>query len=136
MTESVILIFTISTAVMIASFIWAAACFMDKTNKALKDLKDNQFDANEVMKLYAMKYAPKPQIIAEKRDVVPLYATYELPSWAGNEVEQEEINRYLTDEMSRQIFEYMDIVVDRDIVRMSTKYKARLQVIDTQHKKN
>ena len=38
-----------------------------KIKKQIKDMADNQFDAEQVMKLYAMKYAPKPKIITEQK---------------------------------------------------------------------
>lgn len=101
-----------------------------KIKKQIKNIADNQFDAEQVMKLYAMQYAPKPQIIREKHNVIPLYARYELPREAENYVTEEEIEKYLEDELSKQISNYMEVEKERDIVRMCTEFRARLQVID------
>lgn len=100
-----------------------------KIKKQIKDIADNQFDAEQVMELYAMKYAPKPQIIKETLNVFPLYAYYDLPYDKEDCVTEEEIKKYLADEIRNQIEEYMEVESEHDIVRWSTQYRARLKVV-------
>lgn len=129
-TTEIMFALIIAITIILIILSWVMASFIDKTKRMLKDIKDNQFDAQQVMNLYAMKYAPKPQIITENHDVVPLYAYYELPDWAEKNVTEDEIKKYLVDELTKQISDYMEVEKDRDIVRMYTKFRARLQVID------
>lgn len=99
-----------------------------KIKKQIKDLADNQFDAEEVMKLYQMKYNA-PRIRCETPNVIELQASYSLPYEYRNEVSEEEIYLQLTKDLTKDLGKYVDVVVDKDIVRMSTEYRARLRVV-------
>lgn len=66
-TTEIMFALIISITIILIIWSWVMASFIDKTNKTLKDIKDNQFDAEQVMKLYAMKYVPKPKIITEQK---------------------------------------------------------------------
>lgn len=101
--------------------------FTDTQNQ-IKDIADKQFDAEEVMKLYQMKYNA-PRIICEQPNVIELKASYSLPYEYRNEVSEEEIYLQLTKDLTKDLGKYVDVVVDKDIVRMSTEYRARLRVV-------
>lgn len=55
--EDIMFALTISITIGMIIWSWVMASFMDKTSKALKEIQDNQFDAEQVMKLYSMKFS-------------------------------------------------------------------------------
>lgn len=130
MNNTVLFIILISMALFeIVSFVFVMVRFTD-TQKQLKDIEENQFDAEQVMKLYAQKYISKPTIIRENKNIVELFATYELPYEYIDAIPEEEINKCLVEKISKELENYVDVVSEKDIERMNIKYKARLRVVE------
>lgn len=102
------------------------------TQKQLRSIEENQFDAEEVMKLYALKYMPRPTIMRENKNVVELFSTYELPYEYIDQVTEEEIHMCLAENIAKELGNYIEVVSDKDIVRMSIQYRARLRVVEKQ----
>ena len=102
------------------------------TQKQLRNIEENQFDAEEVMKLYALKYMPRPTIMRENKNVVELFSTYELPYECIDQVTEEEIHMCLAENIAKELGNYIEVVSDKDIVRMSIQYRARLRVVEKQ----
>lgn len=126
------IIFVLMIAITIMLVVWSLvmAKFMDKTEKALKDLADNQFDAEQVMKLYSMKYAPKPKIITEQKNVIDLIAELDLPIREAENNSDRQIKDQLVRDIAEEIEPYVEVISDTDLRSMEIRYKARLQVID------
>lgn len=55
-TIDIIFALIIAITIILVVWSWVMASFMDRTEKALKDLADNQFDAKQVMNLYQQKF--------------------------------------------------------------------------------
>ena len=116
------------TLFQISAYTFIMVRFTD-TQKQIKDLANNQFDAEEVMKLYRMKYNAPRIIRSETPNVIELKASYSLPYEYRNEVSEEELYLQLTKDLTKDLGKYVDVVIDKDIVRMSTEYRARLRVV-------
>lgn len=126
------IMFALTIALTVGMIAWSlvVASFMDKTSKTLKDIQDNQFDAEEVMKLYAMKYAPKPKIFTEQKNVVGLVAELDLPIREAENTSDKLVKDQLVKDIAEEIEPYVEVVSDTDLRRMEIKYRARLQVIN------
>ena len=111
----------------ISAYTFIMVRFTDTQNQ-IKVLADKQFDAEEVMRLYQMKYNA-PRIRCGQPNVIELKASYSLPYEYRNEVSEEEIYLQLTKDLTKDLGKYVDVVVDKDIERMSTEYRARLRVV-------
>lgn len=104
-----------------------------KIKKQIKDIADKQFDAEEVMKLYNMKFN-RPIVYEDKKQIVELYETIEIP-WEryhmikDNEDFDSYIKRELADIYAERIMTYVDIAADSDYVRNKKIIKARLRVV-------
>lgn len=129
-TSDIIFALIIAITIILVGWSWVMANFMYKTGKALKDLADNQFDAEQVMKLYAMKYAPKPKIIKEEKKVIDLSAELDLPIREAENISDEQIKDQLVRDIAEEIEPYVEMISDTDLRSMEVRYKARLQVID------
>lgn len=125
---------TIALTVGMIAWSWVMASFMDKTSKALKDIQDNQFDAEEVMKLYNMKFN-RPIVYEDKKQIRELYETIEL-TWEqyhmikDNDDFDAYIKRELADLYAERIMPFVDIVVDSNYARNTEVIKARLRVVE------
>lgn len=129
-TIDIIFSLIIAITMILVFWSWAMACYMDRTEKALKELADNQFDANQVMNLYAMKYAPKPKIITEQKNVIDLIAKLDLPIREAENISDRLIKDQLVRDIAEEIEPYVEVVSDTDLRSMEIKYRARLQVIN------
>lgn len=101
-----------------------------KIKKQIKDIADNQFDAEQVMKLYAIKYSPKPKITTEQKNVVDLLAELDLPIREAEKISGMMIKDQLVRDIAEEIEPYVEVVADKDLHRMEIRYRARLQVIN------
>lgn len=101
-----------------------------KIKNQIKDIADNQFDAEQVMKLYEMKYAPKPKIITEQKNVIDLMAKLDLPIIDAKNTPDSQIKDQLVRDIAKEIEPYVEVVSDTDLHRMEIRYRARLQVIN------
>ena len=110
------------------------ATSLDKINKQLKDLKDNQFDAEQVLKMYEMKFT-RPIVTQERADVQCLFQTVELPLELLRDIkegrisEKEFIKNELVYKFSKMILPYIEYEVDYDVVTMRKVAKGRLRVL-------
>lgn len=82
------------------------------------------------MNLYAMKYAPKPKIITEQKNVMDLVAELNLPIREAENVSDSLIKDQLVRNIAEEIEPYVEVVSDTDLLRMEIRYRARLQVIN------
>ena len=120
------------TLFQISAYTFIMVRFTD-TQKQIKDIADNQFDAEEVMKLFNMKFN-RPIVYEDKKQIVELYENIEIPWERYHMIKDNEdfdayIKRKLADIYAERIMTYVDIVADSDYVRNKKIIKARLKVV-------
>lgn len=131
--EDIMFALTIALTIGMIVWSWVIASFMDKTSKTLKDIQDNQFDAEQVMKLYNMKFN-RPIVYEDKKQIKELYETIEI-TWEqyhmikDNEDFDAYIKKELADLYAERIMPFVDIVVDSNYARNTEVIKARLRVV-------
>jgi len=124
----------ICSVLLLIGVVFVLAMALDKINKQLKDLKDNQFDAEQVLKMYEMKFN-RPIITQERADVQCLYQTVELPYELIKEIkegrisEKEVIEKELIYKFSKMILPYIEYEIDMDYRAMSKVANGRLRVV-------
>lgn len=117
----------------ISAYVFVMVRFTEIQNQ-IKDLADNQFDTEEVMKIYSMKFN-RPIVYEDKKQIRELCETIEL-NWEqyhmikDNEDFDAYIKRELADLYAERIMPFVDIVADSDYVRNKEIIKARLRVVD------
>lgn len=101
----------------------------------IDDIADKQFDANEVMNLWNMKFN-RPIITSERADVREIKCSFEIPYEVYRDaiegrIDQEEfIKKKLFELYEEQIVPYIEYVVEDDFLRWSKVVKSRLRVVD------
>ena len=124
----------IIVVLLLIGIVFMMATALDKINKQLKDLKDNQFDAEQVLKMYEMKFN-RPIITQERADIQCLYQTIEIPYELLKDIkegrisEKEVIEKELIYKFSKMILPYIEYEIDMDYPTMSKTVKGRLRVL-------
>ncbi len=124
----------IIVVLLLIGIVFMMATALDKINKQLKDLKDNQFDVEQVLKMYEMKFN-RPIITQEKADIQCLYQTVEIPYGLLKDIkegrisEKEVIEKELIYKFSKMILPYIEYETEIDCPTMSKVVKGRLRVI-------
>lgn len=131
---TVINICSLVSVLLMVSMLFFIGCYMDRLNNKIQDLADKQFDAEEVMKLFNMKFN-RPIVYEDKKQIVELYENIEIPWERYHMIKDNEdfdayIKRELADMYAERIMTYVDIVADSDYVRNTKVIKARLRVVN------
>ena len=124
----------IVVVLLLIGTVFVMATALDKINKELRDLKDNQFDAEQVLKMYEMKFN-RPIVTQEKADIQCLYQTVEMPYELLRDIEEgrisekEIVENELVYKFSKMILPYIEYEIDMDYRTLSKVAKGRLRVL-------
>lgn len=124
----------IFSVLLLIGIVIMLATALGKINKELRDLKDNQFDAEQVLTMYEMKFN-RPIVTQERADIQCLFQTVELPYELmrgineGRVSEKEFIENELVYKFSKMILPYIEYEVDYDVGTMRKVAKGRLRVL-------
>lgn len=108
-----------------------------KIKNQLKNISDNQFDAEQVIETFNQKYN-RPVIMQERADIKELLFEDRIPWNVYKQMEAEDGELYskLLEQISRQyanmIIPYIDMAITDDYFRNDEVVKARLRVV-TKH---
>lgn len=126
------------TLFQISAYTFIMVRFTD-TQKQIKDIADNQFDAEEVMKLYNMKFN-RPIVTKEQADITEIKCSFEIPyevyrDMLDGRIDQTEfIQRNSSALFEKQIASYIEYVIDDVPARCTKGVNARLRVVNGRKK--
>lgn len=116
----------------VSAYVFVMIRFTEIQNQ-IKDIADNQFDAEEVMKVFNQKYN-RPIITQDRADIKELVYEDRIPWEVYKRMENDkELHTKLAGQISKyyadMIIPYIDIAITSDYFRNDEVVKARLRVV-------
>lgn len=124
--------FTFVTVLLLSGIILYLKITADRLCSDLKDLRANQFDAEEVMKMYQQKFN-RPVVLRDRADVIELRQDFRYPYEVHKQLNHEELDDYISDKLCKgftdEIKHYIEYETDYDITTNQIAVYSRLRII-------
>lgn len=127
-----ILGFTFSTLIVLFVILALLLVWSNKLEKQLKDLKDNQFDAEQVMQMYQQKFN-RPIVFENRADVIELRREFSVPWDIYKQLDEKEFDDYITkklcNEFADEIKPFIEYRAENDYMTNRRVVHSRIKVV-------
>lgn len=117
--------FTFSTLIVLFVILALLLVWSNKLEKQLKDLKDNQFDAEQVMEMYQQKFN-RPIVFENRADVIELHREFSVPWDIYKQLDEKEFDDYITKQLCK---EFVDAIKPFIEYRADNDYRTNRRVV-------
>lgn len=117
--------FTFITLVVLFAILALLLAWSNKLKKQLKDLKDNQFDAEQVKEMYQQKFN-RPIVFENRADVIELRREFSVPWDIYKQLDEAEFDDYITKQLCNEFADALKPFIE---YRADNDYRTNRRVV-------